>query len=67
MLKRRRFKQTLSLKDGLASESMRLPDEATRLPAGSMRDEVLKRARQADIALHLAQWLHSPGLQPPRR
>jgi hypothetical protein len=67
MLKRRRFQQTMSLEDGLASESMRLPNEATRLPAGLMRDDVLKKARQADIALHLPQWLHSSGFQPPRR
>jgi hypothetical protein len=35
------------------------------LPPGAARDEMIRRARQAEIASHLDEWLTSPGLRPP--
>jgi hypothetical protein len=65
MVKRRRFKQALSLKDRLASFAKDVVDKASRLPPGREQNELLSKARQADIAAHLDEWINSPGLQPP--
>ena len=40
-------------------------EQAARLPPGIERDEMLKRASQADTAAHLDDWANSRGLQPP--
>lgn len=63
---RRRFKQTLSLKDRLAYFAKELREKASQLHAGPERDALLKRARIADTASHINEWANSPGLQPPR-
>jgi hypothetical protein len=62
---RRRFKQTQSLEERLADEAKRLRDEAKLLPRGAVREDVLRRARQAETASHINLWLSSKGLQPP--
>jgi hypothetical protein len=63
---RRRFKQTLSLEERLAEEAKRLREEAKLLPPGAVREEMLRRARQAETGSQMSEWLRSPGLQPPR-
>jgi hypothetical protein len=65
-MQRRRFKHVLSFPDRLANESERLREEAEKLPHGPEREILLRKARQADIALHVDEWLSSPGLQPPK-
>jgi hypothetical protein len=67
MLKRRRFKQSLSLKDRLASFAKHARANADELPPGPAKDNLLRKARQADTAMHLDEWANSPGLQPPTR
>jgi hypothetical protein len=62
---RRRFKQTRSLEERLSEEAKRLRAEAKLLPPGAARDEMIRRARQAEMASHLNEWLTSPGLRPP--
>jgi hypothetical protein len=66
MQRRRREKQTKSLKDRLASFARKALDEAQYLPSGPERDELLKKARRADTATHIDEWANSPGLQPPK-
>jgi hypothetical protein len=65
MLKRHRHKQTISFKDRLAEWAEKIREQAARLPPGSEREEMLKRASRADTAAHLDDWANSPGLQPP--
>ncbi|MBR0792690.1 hypothetical protein JQ631_26755 [Bradyrhizobium manausense] len=62
---RRRFKQTTSLEERLAAWSKEVREQAAMLPPGPERDLLIKKARQADVACHLDDWAHSPGLQPP--
>jgi hypothetical protein len=50
----------------LANHARRLREEAKKLPAGSERDDLIRRARQADTASHLTEWLNSPGLASPK-
>jgi len=66
MQKRRRFKQTdTCLEARLAQEAKRLRDEAKLLPPGAVREEMIRKARQAETASHMNEWLTSPGLRPP--
>jgi hypothetical protein len=67
MLKRRqRVKQTVSLQERLTAFATEARDKAGVLPPGPERDNMLKKARQADTATHLTNWADSPGLQPPK-
>lgn len=64
-MQRRRIKQTQSLEERLAEEADRLRKEAGALPPSSERDELIRRARRAETASQMNEWLTSPGLQPP--
>ncbi len=64
-MQRRRFKQTISLEARLAEEANRLREEARSLPPGAIREEILRKARQAETGSHMTEWLTSPGLRPP--
>jgi hypothetical protein len=66
MQKRRRFKQTTSLSDRLASFAKSARERAAQLTPGIERDDLLRKARQADTASDLDEWVSSPGLQPPK-
>jgi hypothetical protein len=66
MQPRRRFKQTTPLKERLTSFAREVREKASRLPSGIDRDNLLKKAREAETAAHLDDWVNSPGLQPPR-
>jgi len=61
-----RFIQTKLLKERLLEEAETLRDQAKLLPFGPVRDAALKKARQAEAAVHMDGWLTSPGLQPPK-
>ena len=65
MKTRRHFKQTESLQDRLAAFAKKARDQAAALPAGAERDDLLRRARQADTASHIDDWANSSGLQTP--
>jgi hypothetical protein len=62
----RRIRNSLSFAERCSQEAERLRAEAEKLPGGPERDALLKRARQADTAAHIDEWLRSPGLQPPK-
>jgi hypothetical protein len=66
MSERRRLIQTTSLKDRLASFAQEARERAKFLQAGVERDELLRKARRADTAAHIEDWVNSPGLQPPK-
>ena len=64
-MQRRRFKHMLSFPDRPTQEAERLRAEAETLPPGTERDDLERKARQAETAAHIAEWLKSPGLRPP--
>jgi len=64
--KRRRLKQKLTLKERLSAFANQVREKAADLPPGNERDGLLRRARQADAASHLDEWVNSSGLQPPK-
>lgn len=63
--RRRRYKQTVPFKVRLMAFAQELRDEASSMPSGQTREELLARARRADTAAHIDEWARSPGLQPP--
>jgi hypothetical protein len=66
-MKRPRIKHKLSFEERMAREAERFRKAAEDQPAGSTARELLsRRARQAETASHMSDWLRSPGLQPPR-
>ena len=65
-MQRRRFKNTLTFPDRLAKVADRFRYEAETKPPGQERDDLLSKARQAETAAHIDEWLSSPGLQRPR-
>ena len=58
-------KPKLRLQDRLALHALRLNEEAQALRPGRERDDMIRRARHAEIASHLEDWLLSPGLRAP--
>nr|WP_080752142.1 hypothetical protein [Bradyrhizobium japonicum] len=63
---RRRVKHTSSFEERLAEEANKFREAAEREPPGSMsRELLLRRARQAETAAHVNDWLRSPGLRSP--
>jgi hypothetical protein len=65
-MQRRRFETKDPLEKRLAEEAQRLRNQAKGTPPGIERERLVRRARQAETALHMNEWLRSPGLQPPR-
>ncbi|MGH6716197.1 MAG: hypothetical protein ACREDC_08430 [Bradyrhizobium sp.] len=65
MLKRRRFKQTTTLEQRLREEASRLRKQAQGTTSGVEREQLLRKARQADLASRIDGWLSSKELQPP--
>jgi hypothetical protein len=66
-MERRRFKpHQTPFEERLAIEGRRLKEEAEKLPPGNERDDLIRRARQAETASHLTEWLTSPGLASPK-
>lgn len=66
MQKRRRFKQTETLDERLAKEAERLRAEVQAMPPGLECEHLLRKAKQAETASHVNNWLRSPGLQLPK-
>lgn len=62
---RRRITQSSSLEIRLTEEAKRLREKAKELPPGAAREELIRKARQAETGSHMTEWLTSPGLKPP--
>lgn len=63
---RRCLEHTATFEERLADQAARFRDEADKAQPGIARELLLKRARQAETASHMSEWLRSPSLQPPR-
>ena len=55
MLKRRRFKQSSIFKYRLEEEAINLRNQAEGMPPGIRREELLRKARQAETAPHMSK------------
>ena len=61
--RRRRVKQTRSLEERLSEQATRLKEQAARLPAGTQRESLLRKAQLAETGAHLSGWITSTELQ----
>lgn len=66
-IKRNRRKQTISFDRRLHQAADAARDAAQLLPEGQQRETLIKKARQAETAAHINEWLASPGLRVPSR
>ena len=66
-MQRHRFKHTKSLNERLLEEATKLKEETKLLPHGPLREAATKRARQAEMAAHMDDWLSSPALRSPKK
>lgn len=67
MTKRQRIKHKTTFEERLVEEARRFKEAAEQQPPGSLaRDLLLRRARQAETAAHISDWLSSPGLVSPK-
>lgn len=66
MKRRRRFKQQVTLQDRIVEWAIGIREQANQMRPGPQRDELLRKLRQAETAMHLEDWANSPGLQPPK-
>ena len=66
MIKRRcRTKQASSLQERLAGFADYAREKAESLPPGPQKQSLLEKAREAQTAADLDEWIRSPGLVPP--
>ena len=66
-MERRRIKHQASFEERLAEEATRFKAAAEEQPPGSQaRELLLRRARQAETASHMSEWLSSPGQASPK-
>jgi hypothetical protein len=65
MLHRRRLEQSSTFKYCLEQEAINLRKQAKGMRHGVLRDELLRKANQMDIAANINKWLSSPGLRAP--
>lgn len=61
----RRKSQSSTFIYRLTQEAINLRQQAQGMPVCVRRAELLRKARQIDVALEVNKWLSSPGLQPP--
>ena len=65
MAERHRAKTTPPLQERLAAFADEARGKASQLHPGPEKDDLLKKARQADTAAELDAWANSAGLRPP--
>lgn len=63
----RRIERKLTFEQRLAVEAAQFKEAAEKERPGTMaRELLLRRARQAETASHINEWVNSRGLTPPK-
>jgi hypothetical protein len=62
----RRLEQPSNLADRLKEEANKLRRQAQGMPSGVRRDELLRKARQAETAARLNELVETPDLNSPK-
>ena len=65
-MERHRTKHISTLEERLAGQARDLRDRAKTMPHGVEREALLRRARQAETASHMSDWLSAPWLASPK-
>jgi hypothetical protein len=64
MQRRRRVEHQFTLQDRIVAWAKKVREQAAILPPGPDREMLLKKARQAEAAMHLNDWASAPELKP---
>ena len=64
-MKRHRFKQDKAVGERLIKEARLARERAHQLLPGAEREVLLRKAREADVAADIDEWLKSPRLKTP--
>ena len=67
MPQRRRFRQSVSLRDRLTVFIRTMREQADLEIDGTKRDELLEKARKVETAVEMDGWANSRELQPPSK
>jgi hypothetical protein len=59
--RRRRTKHTKTFRERLMDEAAKFQEAAERLPPGTERELLMKRAQQAEKAMQISDWLTKPN------
>jgi hypothetical protein len=59
--------QSVPLEQRFAEEAKRLREEIKLLPPGPVRDELIRRLRQAETGAHMSERLPSSALRAPKQ
>lgn len=59
------FGRAVSPQDQLSKVAQESREHAKTMPAGKEREELQRKASQAETAAHIDEWVNSPGLRPP--
>lgn len=65
MFKHLHFFQASTPEQRFADDARQLCEQAEHLPPGQERENLLREIGHRETALHLAEWLNSPGLRAP--
>ena len=66
-MQRKRIKHPTTFEERLAEEARRFKEAAEKeVPGSTAQELLLRRARQAETASRVNDWLRSPGLAPPK-
>jgi hypothetical protein len=66
MKHRRRFKQPIPLQDRLSAFVQAMRARAQLVPPGPERDELLKKAKKAEVAMTIEGWANSSDVKSPK-
>jgi predicted trehalose synthase len=67
MQERHPLKQSAQLEERMTEEAVRLRKQAQGTPPGIERERLIRRARQAETAAQLSEWLRSSGPHAARQ
>jgi hypothetical protein len=56
-----------TFEENLAAEKAKLEAQIAKLRPGPEMDALSRKIRQLETALHINEWLTSPGLRPPEQ
>jgi hypothetical protein len=61
-MRRQRIKHKATFEERLAAEAQRLKNRARAMAAGKTQEDLLRKARQAETAFQISDWLRSSAL-----
>ena len=65
VIRRKRIRHEASFRERLLKSAREAREEAERLPLGKAREQLLRKARDSELAASIDEWISSPGLRPP--